>query len=207
VAVERHIGPWGEGMLYLGIDVANPKKGQAVAVLKDGLRVFHLASSENHVGLIQRIIKLHGTGGDPVIVAIDAPRAAVHSSSTKWGRECERELHKRGFRLQWTPPASFFENPNHNKEWMEIGFGLFRQAQVLQKKGLVEEIIEVFPSASYPSFPELPLHLPFNKFDHRHKTDQLDAICCALVAWCHKHNLTDRVGNHKEGEIILPRLR
>lgn len=194
-------------MFYLGIDVANPKKGQAVAVLDDGLRVVHLASRENHVGLIQKILKSHSTGGDPVIVAIDAPRAMVPSSSTKWGRECERELHKRGFRLQWTPPASFFENPNHNKEWMEIGFDLFRQAKALQKKGLVKESIEVFPSASYPSFPELSLHIPFNLFDCRRKTDQLDAVCCALVAWCHSHKLTDRVGNEKEGEIILPRLR
>ena len=133
-------------MKFVGIDVAGAKKGQTVAVLTHELKVTQLHHGLQAEGLADRIFKMTGTGA---IVAIDSPRSPSANPDGKWGRECERELHRRGIRVQWTPPAEYFNQKDHDKEWMAIGFKLFADFAELKKAGSVKDVIEVFPSASY----------------------------------------------------------
>lgn len=194
----------GAVLQFVGIDVAGSKKGQAVAVLAQDLRVAHLRHGLPAEGLAEKVFTLTGPG---VIVALDSPRSPAANPSGKWGRECERRLYRRGIRLQWTPPHEYFQQQGHDKEWMEIGFGLFKEFAKRKAAGEVAEVLEVFPSASYGSFAELGVTLPFNALDRKAKADQLDAVCCALVAWCYGHGHFEAVGEETEGQIVVPEFK
>jgi len=86
---------------------------------------------------------------------------------------------------------------------MEIGFKIFEDFLSLISSN---NVIEVFPSASYgiPLLKEV--HVNFTLFDRKHKTDQLDAICCALTAWCYFNDKYQAIGDPDEGQIIVPKM-
>lgn len=190
-------------MLFVGIDIGGTKKGQTIAVLgKGGRDVEQMWHGESEAGLAERI--LAQTGPD-VIVAIDSPRGPAKPQGGKWGRECERQLHRTGIRCQWTPDEQFFNEPGEKRalrEWMEVGFRVFEQFAGLLP---TENVIEVFPSASYGRFGEEVITLPFNVFDRKYKADQLDAICCALTGWRYIKGEYRGVGDPDEGQIIIPK--
>ena len=140
----------------------------------------------------------------PPVVAIDSPRSPSSNPDGKWGRECERKVMKLGTPPQWTPPAEYFKQPGHDKEWMEIGFRIFEEFERLKAAGSVKDVIEVFPSASYGRFGDLAFAIPIKLFNRKAKTDQLDAVCCALTAWRYAQGYYDAYGSKEEGQIIVP---
>lgn len=190
-------------MQYIGIDVSETR-GQAAAVMNDDLVITRLMAGMNSDHLFSEII---GKGTEPLIVAIDSPRSPAPGTG-KFGRQCERDLHRLEVRPQWTPTKSALGDPANESRWvwMRIGFDLFRQASALKDEGLVEEVIEVFPSASYGRFPEIHVHMPIGQVLRKAKTDQLDAVCCAMTAWCFAHKQFMAVGDPQEGQIIVPAL-
>ena len=190
-------------MQFVGIDVAGSKKGQAVAVLTHDLKVTHLLHGLPAEEVADMVISLVGPGA---MVAIDSPRSPSANPGGKWGRECDRQVNRQGVRVQWTPPAEYFDQKNHDKEWMAIGFQLFKDFEKLKAEGRVANVIEVFPSASYGRFVELEVALPFHLLDRKAKTDQLDAICCALTGWCFRNRHYEAAGDEEEGQIIVPKF-
>ena len=184
-------------MVYIGIDVASVN--QTIAIMDDQLKVINLLINEPVKGLARKIIKLVS---DNFIVAIDAPRKPVRNKDRKWGRVCEVDLHKMGYRLQWTPPLEIVKERS-DKQWMINGFQLFEDFEQIKKINTSIEIIETFPSACYGRFHNLFITLPFHFFDRRSKKDQIDAICCALTAWCYNNGNYQAIGNVIEGQIII----
>ncbi len=193
---------------YVGVDVGGPEKGQHACVMDGTGRCLEFLHSQAH-GLAARIVDEFGRN---LVVAIDASRmpAPVGSGGPngtgKWGRACEREVRKLGVNPQWTPDAGFFETGAPDKlarySWMREGFVLFREFS-----GLVggENVLEVFPSASYGRFPAgLSARLPLALFGRKTKTDQLDAACCALTALCFAKGLYREFGDPAEGTIVVP---
>ena len=185
-------------MKYIGLDVGGAKKGQALALIDDGLQVkdLHLAN-----GLEDAWAFIAEHAGPQTLLAIDAPRCPAPMGAKKRGRTCERELHRLGFRLQWSPLPGEITDPDN---WMAIGFEIFRRANELKLKGMLKDVLETFPTASYKLLPQLEIKLHLGLFKRRNKVDQLDAICCALTAWCYEHGRYRAYGESHEGEIIVP---
>ena len=192
-------------MHFVGIDIAGEKKGQSVAVMDRHLRLISLKGGERAEGLPERIVQEFGR---KIIVAIDAPRQPSIGLTGKWGRLCEREIQKEcQVRPQWTPDIKLFEGTDDRRkryEWMEIGFNIF--------EGFLSciapnNVIEVFPSASYGNFPPKEVKTNFALFNPKHKTDQLDAICAALTAWYFWNGQYRAIGDPIEGQIIVPKKR
>ncbi len=190
-------------MHFVGIDVAGSKKGQAVAVMTEDLKVTHLRHGLECAEVAEVVLSMIDPGA---VVAIDSPRSPSDNPGGKWGRECDRAMHRRGTPIQWTPPAEYFEQPNHDKEWMALGFELFKAFEKLEDQGEIAEVIEVFPSASYGHFAQLEVTLPLHFIDRKAKTDQLDAVCCAVTAWCYARGCHEAFGDPKEGQIIVPQF-
>jgi len=195
-------------IVFVGVDVGGPKKGQHACVMDETgrcLEFFHGQAA----GLAARIVERYGRD---LIAAIDAsrmpaPRGTGGPNGTgKWGRACEREVRKLGVNPQWTPDAAFFETGAPDKlarySWMAEGFVLFREfSDLIDEKN----VLEVFPSASYGRFPAgLSAHLPLALFGRKTKTDQLDAACCALTALCFAKGFYREFGDPSEGTIIVP---
>ena len=190
-------------MYFIGIDVAGEKKGQAVATLDETLTVVSLTAGQPVEGLAEKVTKAYGKD---LIVAIDSPRQPSAGLNEKWGRSCEREVRRElGVNPQWTPDAGFFQGNDERRmryAWMENGFKLFRDfSSCISPKC----IIEVFPSTAYENFPSEEVKINLSLFNHKAKTDQLDAICCALTAWCFWKGQYRVFGDKDEGEIIVPR--
>ena len=184
--------------MYLGLDVGGAKKGQALALIDDERVVRGLWMSRS-VDEIWRIIEQHC--GPRTVLGIDAPRSPAPAGAKKRGRACERELHKLGFRLQWSPFAGEIKDPDH---WMAIGFEFFRRSRKLTAANRLLAALETFPTASYALLPELPVSLHLGLFQRANKVDQLDAVCCALTAWCYGHGLYRAYGDEAEGCIVVP---
>ena len=191
-------------MYFIGVDVGGKRKGQAVAVLHQDLRVVSMKAGQQSDALAARILEEYG---NEIIVAIDAPRQPGKGRTGKWGRGCEREAMARGLRPQWTPEKEFFITAERDilerYSWMEIGFKLFEQfCSELEP----HQVIEVFPSASYGRFGAEEVLIPFGLWDRKSKKDQLDAICCALTAWCYYKGHYLALGDADEGQIIIPHI-
>lgn len=190
-------------MFYVGIDVGADKKGQAVAVMSQDLEVLALKAGLNAKGLAAHITDRFGIR---LIAAIDASRRPALPGRGRWGRKCEREILSLGVRPQWTPDKDFFHNPDPAKQaryqWMQAGFTLFDEFTAILGES---RVIEVFPSASYQALvQDPPVKLRFGLLDRKHRVDQLDAVCCALTAWCFDHGRYRAYGDDREGVIIVP---
>lgn len=183
---------------YLGLDVGGAKKGQALALLDDEFVVHGLWLAQS-LDEAWSLIEAHA--GPETILAIDAPRQPAPAGAAKRGRPCERELHKEGFRLQWSPLPGEIQDPDH---WMAIGFEFFRRARERKVGAKLKEVLETFPTASYARLPDLRVKLHLGLFERRNKVDQLDALCCALTAWCYAHGQYRAYGDEEQGQIIVP---
>lgn len=188
-------------MIFVGIDVGAPQRGQAIAIMNEHRKVNTLQGSVQTEEILKNHIIPLGTD---VIVAIDAPRKPIMSFNGRGGRECERELHRRGLRLFWTPTKRQFERNPSRYLWMQAGFELFKLFEKQKTQKAICDVIEVFPSASYGNFSKIVQAVPFHLIDRRTKADQLDAICCALTAWYYHNEKYEAVGDEKEGQIIIP---
>ncbi len=186
-------------MLYAGIDVGGEKKGQALCLLDLQCVVRRL---EYGLTVSEVLNVLHEEKRQLCCIGIDAPRQPVKNEAAKAGRFCERELvHATGLRVQWSPRKNDL-NKQHNL-WMVQGIALFERiaAELPHIRTL-----EVFPSASYGRFPpDAAIKVPLALFERKSRMDQLDAACCALVAWCYDKGLVRHFGaGDPEGEIIVP---
>ncbi len=187
-------------MLYAGIDVGGEKKGQALCLLDKQRAVLRL---ESGLSVSEVLDVLHEESSKLSCIGIDAPRQPVKDTAAKAGRACERELvHAMGLRLQWSPRACDL-NKAHNL-WMLQGIALFERIAVELPQ---VRTLEVFPSASYGHFPlDVAISIPLALFERKARTDQLDAACCALVAWCYDNGCFKSFGKgDPEGEIIVPK--
>lgn len=187
---------------WVGVDVGGPAKGQAVAVLDDQRRVVHLAAGLVAEGLAQDLVE---RWGNDLVVGIDASRRPAPAGTAKAGRACERALKRvPDLRVnpQWTPPTD--RSWPARLDWMRQGFLIFND---FAARLAPESILEVFPSASYQLLPEpasvtWPLGLVGRA--GRLRLDLMDAVCCALTAWCHGQGWSLALGNAAEGHLILP---
>lgn len=192
----------GAGRYWVGVDVGGAAKGQAVAVLDAQRRVVHLAAGLAAARLAQNLV---ARWGSDLVVGIDASRRPALAGAAKAGRACERALKKvPDLRVnpQWTPPEG--GNWPARLDWMRQGFMIFNDFAALLA---TESILEVFPSASYQLLPEVasvtwPLGLVGQA--GRLRLDLMDAVCCALTAWCHGQGWFLALGEAAEGHLILP---
>ncbi len=187
---------------WLGIDVGGPAKGQALAVLDDQRRVVHLEAGLAAEGLAQSLVE---RWGPDLVVGLDAPRQPAPAGAVKAGRSCERALKRvPDLRVnpQWTPAQDGPWPPRLT--WMVQGFAMF--ADLARLLGTAR-VLEVFPSASYQLLPpQAQVTWPLGLVGRagRLRLDLLDAVCCALTAWCHSRGFFLALGREDEGQIILP---
>jgi predicted nuclease with RNAse H fold len=153
-------------MRFVGIDVGAETKGFHVAVAYED-RVVRLFRTQYPEEIVARL-------GLPEVIAIDAPsRALIKGPET---RQAERELHRAGYRIQWTrrqPPAP---------TWMENGARLWAG---LRAAFPVATIIETFPTAAWSHLSASSLQVPmaiWSEVDRATRADSLDAIVAADVA-------------------------
>lgn len=85
-----------------------------------------------------------------------------------------------------------------------MGFGLFADFAAHQAQGLVLGALEVWPPGAYARLGGLTVTLPMGGIDRKARADQLDAVCCALVAWCHARGWSRELGDDTEGRLVLP---
>lgn len=192
----------GGSRYWLGIDVGGPAKGQAVAVLDQNLRVVHLEAGLSAQGLARYLVQRWGTD---LVVGIDAPRRPAPTGAARAGRACERALKKvPDLRVnpQWTPPEAGPWPPR--LAWMVQGFNIFADFTRLLGP---QSCLEVFPSASYQLLPaSVSVTWPLGLVGRagRLRLDLMDAVCCALTAWCHSRGFSLALGREEEGLLILP---
>ncbi|MCC7435855.1 MAG: DUF429 domain-containing protein [Methanoregulaceae archaeon] len=153
-------------MRFVGIDVGAETKGFHVAVAEQD-RVVRLFRTQHPQEIVARL-------GLPEVIAIDAPsRALIKGPET---RQAERELHRAGYRIQWTrrqPPAP---------PWMVNGERLWAALRAAFSEAT---IIETFPTAAWNRLSLSTLEVPiaiWADVDRPTRADSLDAIVAADVA-------------------------
>jgi predicted nuclease with RNAse H fold len=158
----------------LGIDVGGSKKGFHCALCESGkpdiLKLFHAFNPQDIVHWLKRLEV------EPSIIAIDCPPRCTRTSSAS--RLAERQLHRRGFRVQWTRHEG-----KGSVEWMQNGQSLW---DTLRLDFPSSTLIEAFPTVAGLSLGHsslvLPLHLLADKALSRQWKDVVDACICADTA-------------------------
>lgn len=153
--------------MFVGIDVATERKGFHVAVVDDAsvVRLYRCFSPREVVESI----------GDASVIAIDAPRRATILGPET--RLAERELHRAGYRIQWTR-----RQPAEPQAWMLNGEALW---SALLDAFPTASIIETFPTAAWRNLERSTLTVDLSTFadsDRATRGDFLDAIVAADVA-------------------------
>lgn len=159
---------------FLGIDVGGSKKGFHIAVVPTHEpRVAHLSQALNPEELIREIERLHL---NPLVIAIDCPPQSTRSGLTT--RLAERQLHRKGYRVQWTRHKS-----QGGAEWMQNGEHLW---QSLRNRYDNANLIECFPTIAGEALATSKLVLPLALLSplrqRREWKDLVDACICADVA-------------------------
>lgn len=153
--------------MFVGIDVAAERKGFHVAVA-DTSSVVRLFRGFSPLEVVESI-------GDAKVIAIDAPRRATILGPET--RMAERELHRAGYRIQWTR-----RQPAEPQAWMLNGEALW---SALLDAFPTASIIETFPTAAWRNLDQSKLSVELNVFagsDRATRGDFLDAIVAADVA-------------------------
>lgn len=180
---------------FVGIDVGGSRKGFHVALLEgehpEVRRLFH--STEAHE-VAEAIGKWHSMPGT---IAIDCPPRALRQSSST--RLAERQLHQRGYRVQWTRR----EGDQEPLEWMLNGQRIW---QALSERFVDSLLIETFPTAASNRLEAcdalLPLHLLAGRLKRAHTKDYVDAAICAWVAREAAAGRTETAGrDDRTGEV------
>jgi len=189
-------------MKYVGIDVAGSTKDQIIAIVDKNLSVRDvlikkITNSDEAMRLASEISKDHG---EDLIIAIDAPR--VYATGPTFGRRAEKELKRLKLANPIFTPPKNRENPIlHN--WMQIGRWLFQAFEKYNKN-----VIEVFPTAAYNRFSKSNIKycIPVRFIKKKLASDISDAICAALTAYCHDTGQAEKIGDDKEGFIVIPKI-
>lgn len=158
----------------IGIDVGGKNKGYHAAVIPVGSRVIQRFFHEYEPQEIIRRIK--DLGGTCLKIAVDSPRKSrILGPET---RLAERDLHRAGYRLQWTP------RPGRNEQgWMKNGERLWNG---LRKAFGTTKLIETFPTAASDGLADVEIEFPLKALAGKEKRpfykDYIDASICAIVA-------------------------
>jgi predicted nuclease with RNAse H fold len=153
--------------MFVGIDVAGERKGFHVAVT-NGASIDHLFRSKDPTEVVAAVSGVQ-------VIAIDAPRRATIVGSHT--RSAERELHKAGYRVQWTR-----RYPMPPQEWMLNGQLLW---DAVLEAFPAATVIETFPTAAWRNLAQSKLNVSLSDFadtDRATRGDFLDAIVAADVA-------------------------
>lgn len=154
-------------MFFIGIDVGAETKGFHVAVANRD-RVIRLFRAKDPKQIVQAL-------DAPSVIAIDAPRRATILGPET--RLAERELHRAGYRIQWTR-----RQPAEPQTWMLNGEALW---SALLDAFPTASIIETFPTAAWRNLDQSKLTVDLSVFadsDRVTRGDFLDAIVAADVA-------------------------
>lgn len=184
-------------MKILGIDLAaNQNKKSGICILDERLKAFtfSLLKDEEILNLAKKI--------SPKIIAIDAP-LSFPKKQKKAFRKCDRDILKLGIRIF---PLKF-------KSMRDLAKRGAKLKKVLQKKF---KVIEVFPRATKEI---LDLSLEKNPKSLKRELQklkikilkknptihELDAICAAFTGYLFLKKMATKVGEKREGEIVIPR--
>jgi predicted nuclease with RNAse H fold len=157
--------------LIVGIDVGGTKKGFHLAnMVPNSGKIRGLA----HRRTVDEIVTLIQTLGPDLLIAIDCPpRCQLSGDKT---RLAERQLHKRGFRVQWTR-----RDTHEPADWMQNGQNLWEGLATLHNVELIETFPTVATEHLQNSKVELPLRLLAQYSKQRDWKDFIDAAICAEV--------------------------
>lgn len=184
-------------MKILGIDLsATENKKSGICILNERLEAlsFLLSKDKDILNLAKKI--------SPKIIAIDAP-LSFSKSSKKAFRECDRAILKLGIKIF---PLNFGPMRNLTKRGVRL-------RKILEKEF---KVIEVFPRATKEIL-DLPteknpkeLKRELQKFkikilSKNPNIHELDAICAAFTGYLFLKGKAKKVGDKKEGEIVIPK--
>jgi predicted nuclease with RNAse H fold len=155
----------------VGVDVGGRKKGFHCAILpvgsNDVVRLVHNQTPESVAAMVRA---LAGT----VLCAIDCPpRSQLLGPESRFA---ERELHRQGYRVQWTRRQT-----HEPAEWMVHGEQLWRALSALPNVTTIESFPSVAVRWLAGSRIKLPLSLLAEHADRRDWKDFVDAAICADV--------------------------
>jgi predicted nuclease with RNAse H fold len=207
-----------------GIDVAVARP--CTCVLVDGYEVQDWLDTKD-LGELRDWVLRHW----PDAVAVDAPCSTSKGLLLKSegngkvyaGRVCDRELRRRGIRLNEVP-----RDRADADTWMEVGFQIYELLQDLgyqlpRENGLEHSVLEVFPHASFVT---LLGGVPAKKvtdlgqsqrlavlrqqglrWEYRIDHDSLDALAAALTALRYLEGEASAIGDPEEALVWLPVTR
>ena len=178
-------------MNFVGIDVAGSKKGfHAATLYGDEPEIKHLLHAFTPAELCAQLQRLNIT---PTIIAIDCPPKCSRAGKTT--RLAERQLHKIGYRVQWTRSC---DKPP--QEWMQNGEALWNY---LRNAYPAAELIETFPTVAGQHLGISPVIMPLRIFETHAKRrdwkDLVDACICADVAARYARQQARSVGESTDG--------
>lgn len=171
-------------MKVLGIDLsATQKKKSGICLLNEKLEVkcFSIFSDKEIFDFIEK--------EKPDLISIDAPL----SFSKKPFRKAERDLLDLGIKVL----------PLNLKGVIK----LIKRAKRLKRSLQKYKIIEVYPKATKEILGENLKKLALKILSKKINKDELDAIFCALTGYFYLKKKFFKVGDKKEGEIVLPSLK
>jgi len=194
-------------MVYkvVGIDLSGSEKSNTGICISTNevIDVFCVRKDEE---ILQSITE------DVKIVGIDAPlslpygRKSIHERNKSHFRKCDLELLKmkiKFFPITLGPMRMLTER------------GIRLKQKIIEKFNI--EVIEVFPGATYDIFgvprksrPQIINFFINQKFldpssIRDFSQDELDAIACAFTAFLYMKRKTVKLGDEKEGTIIIPK--
>ncbi|MCG8551291.1 MAG: hypothetical protein MI799_12890 [Desulfobacterales bacterium] len=198
------------GKYFIGIDVQS-ERDCPYAVFNELLQMVDsgwIPSRAPNSGVIVDICSRYHNS----YVGLDCPRMPLpglrewYWRKNKWekrttqvgfGRHCEVVIKAHNIaNPQWTPTT------DKAPDWMKLGFSLFREFQPRC------QVYEVFPSASYTIFqnmPEVSCSLSFENFRQGPK-DMLDAVIAGITVFEFMNGRGCEVGGGDGlGTIVLPR--
>jgi predicted nuclease with RNAse H fold len=172
----------------VGIDVGALRKGFHAALVEDR-EVRALLAVASPEALIAELDSLPFV---PEVIAIDGPPRATRRQDVT--RLSERQLHRLGYRVQWTRRAS-----EGGSAWMENSE---RMWQGLAKRYPQARLVECFPTAQTRGLADCELSLPLRLLaahsGRRDWKDLLDATICAETALRVARGTARQVGHDPE---------
>jgi 8-oxo-dGTP diphosphatase/2-hydroxy-dATP diphosphatase len=179
---------------FAGIDVGGLKKGYHLCLMSDHGSILDLVRLKTPES-VSRYLKER----DPSCIAIDGPAASVRTGVQT--REAEQQLHRLGYRIQWTP-----RKEGRAQEWMQQSAELW---SVLRRDFPQIPIAETFPTAIHDRILTEDVQIPLNMLQssllREHRADFFDAILAAVAARCIFRKEAEVFGANDEiGPVFLP---
>jgi predicted nuclease with RNAse H fold len=157
--------------LVVGIDVGGSKKGfHLVNMIPGSVGIRGIKHSQS----VDDVLSLLGKLGREVLVAVDCPPKCQLSGDRT--RFAERQLHQRGFRVQWTRRQS-----HDPAEWMQNGTALWTALAGLDGVSVIETFPRVATASLHGSGVVLPLTVFSPYTGRRDWKDFVDVAICAEV--------------------------